>query len=115
MRSVLAVVLGYVATAVLVVLSHAATHSLPVLLAAGFVAAVAGGHVAGAVARKAPIGHAAALAAFMAVMGVVSLAMPVPEAEMAPPAWWIPTVTTIGIAGALAGGWLSARRAPALA
>lgn len=71
-----------------------------------FLAAVAGGYVAGMVASVARLAHASAL-------GVLMLGMTLgPNAEPAPgqPRWYPTLIALLALAGCVAGGWLRARR-----
>jgi hypothetical protein len=122
LRSIGAVVAGYAIMVILVMASFAVAGSLfkmrvrtpggdapaptPSYLAynlsSGLVAAVAGGWVTGCIAKHNLLWHAGALALLIAAMGVVSARRPQPGQ----PSWYPLTITAIGVAGALAGGWL---------
>jgi hypothetical protein len=130
LRSVLAILAGYVVMAVIVMAgtaAAAAAFGLPLAPnagapvptpGAGYLAAnllvsalgaVAGGWVAAHVARRRPLTHAAVLAALLVAAGLATLGRPQPGQ----PAWYPPVLLVLGPAGALLGGLLrSARRVP---
>ncbi|MGF1550749.1 MAG: hypothetical protein ACFBQW_09545 [Sphingomonadaceae bacterium] len=75
-----------------------------------FLSALAGGWLAARLAPRAPLAHAAALAAVIAIAGLVEGA----SAEAVNrPGWYLWTVTLLGMAGALAGGWMRSRTSSA--
>jgi hypothetical protein len=70
-----------------------------------FLAAVAGGYVAGVVAATAPLAHASVLGALMLGMTVASGAEP----ALGQPLWYAMTVALLALAGCATGGWLRKR------
>jgi hypothetical protein len=131
LRSVFAVILGYLAAVLLVVAGLGLAGMLflpppgrpygpgvsPAYLIANVLvsiaAAVVGGLTAGIVARRSPILHASALAAIMFIVGIASM---VASGGAAPgqPAWYPLAIAVIGPVGALVGGWLQQRRSGAV-
>lgn len=125
MRSVLAVVAGFAAMAVIVIVATivlaALLHPeaeggpttptsawLAVNFAYSFAAAALGGWVTARLAPRAPFGHAVALAALalaFALPGIVGGAQP------GQPAWYPPVLAALALAGILIGGRFAARRA----
>jgi hypothetical protein len=128
LRSVAAVVAGYVLMAVLVMATSAAlmaalpgafvapdgTHKIPEPVAAWFAFALlysftfacAGGYLAARIAGSGELRHAAALAGLMAVMSLLILADPGGRI----PKWWTAGEMIVGIAGVLLGArWREAR------
>lgn len=76
-------------------------------LVLSFLAAVLGSWVTTLIAGSAPMTHAAALAALVFVMGLVSARQAGSAGHHAgQPTWYPWVITTIGIAGVLAGGLL---------
>jgi hypothetical protein len=73
----------------------------------GFVAAVSGGAVAGAVARRAEIHHAALLAVLMVVLETVEA----PFATETGPVWYELAALLTGVCGVLLGGVFARWRA----
>lgn len=123
LRSVGAVIVGFVASAVLVVLGTlGAALALagpdgaptPAYLAANLAvslgAALSGGGTAAWVARRRPLLHAGVLALIMAAMSLPGLGRP----AAGQPTWYPAALLVIGAGGALAGGWWASRRASAL-
>jgi hypothetical protein len=125
MRSVLAVLAGFAAMTVVVIVATvlaagmlpepsrasqatATTAWLAVNFAYSLAAAMLGGWLAARLAPHAPFAHAIALAA-------VALAMAAPSilrgASAGQPGWYPAVMTAIAVAGILAGGRLSRRRA----
>jgi hypothetical protein len=123
-RSIGAVLAGYAAMAVVVVLAtklavklmslQAPPGGMPaptggylvVNLLYSFAAALLGGWITARLAASSPLGHAAALAGFALLMAVVSsLAGPQAQGQ---PAWYPWVIGLLGAAGVLAGGWLRA-------
>ena len=112
-RSVLAVVGGFVAMAVGVQLmflpfyigasaaQEPSTQNMVWMLLGGSLAATLGGYVAGFVAGRAPLKHAAALAGLCSILSGVCLLLPGPA-----PFWFQAGNCVIGLAGPLLGGWL---------
>jgi hypothetical protein len=116
LRSVVAVVVGYVlfaamAQALFVLSGHAphAPASVPFMLltvVAGVAFAAAGGYVAAWLAGRRPIAHALAMAVLLAVGAAVSLA-----ATLGHGAIWTQVAALVFMApSAVLGGWLHARR-----
>lgn len=128
LRSVLAVVFGFVCTALVVTIGTIAATAalvpgglaamrsgapLPVPVSSGYLsvnltlseaAAVLGGWVAARLSPAAPIGHVAALAALMLAMSVVSAAT---GGRAGQPAWYPGVIAAIGVIGVFAGGLLT--------
>jgi hypothetical protein len=121
LRSLTAVVagFGFMTTAVLIgtnlvgVLLHAAGYpNLMVgagLLVAGL-AAVMGGWIAGRIAVVAPLQHAMALAALLALLTTMMMGGELPPGT---PGWYPGVVGGVGVAGVLLGGWLRSAAAHA--
>ncbi len=128
LRSVLAVVVGYVVLAVCTTLmigalgrafpeynraeeSHAAPPLLPVVLnlLLGVPCAAVGGFTTAWLARRAPLVHAAALAVIvLALGGLYALTM----SGGPQPTWYLVLLPVCGAVGIFAGGWAgSGRRA----
>jgi hypothetical protein len=127
MRSLLAVVAGFAAMAVTVIVATIVLAELlypeakdspttptsawlAVNFAYSFAAAALGGWVAARLAPRAPFGHAVALAALalaFALPGIVGGAQP------GQPAWYPPVLAALALAGILIGGRFAARRAAA--
>jgi len=78
-------------------------------LAVSLAAAMAGGGLAARLAAKAPLAHAAVLAAAIGAMSVAYAGAPQPGQ----PGWYGAAIAVLGVAGALAGGLVVQRRAPA--
>lgn len=117
-RSVLAVVAGYVVICAVVLgfswLLPPETLALRMLFVAyGFVAAVLGGYVAAALAGRSSFRHAAALAGAGVTLAILSLVFSVDD----DPLWFHLANTAVPAGGVLVGGWLRERqvRARALA
>jgi hypothetical protein len=125
-RSVLAVITGYVLTAVIVIACTllAAKYMIPedavepprayliVNIAYSLLAAMAGGYLTAWIARRAPLAHAGALALVVVTMGVATMAGG-PQGQAGVFGWGI---VGLGVIGALGGGALRAvqvRRSPA--
>jgi hypothetical protein len=123
LRSVLAVVGGFVTMAAGVQLMFLASYisagasvepstlSMAWMLLGGFLAATLGGYVTGFIAGRGPLKHAAALAALCALLSGVCLLLPGPA-----PFWFQLGNCVVGVAGPLLGGWLrelQVRRRPA--
>lgn len=126
-RSIAAVVVGYVMSAFIVVLGTTAAAALllprpqagavPQITTAylvadlliAVVAAIAGGMVAAAIGQRAPILHAAALAVLMFVVGIGS-SVAAGGALPGQPAWYPLAIAVIGPLGVLVGGWLQSNR-----
>lgn len=128
LRSVAAVVLGFVTMAVIVMAGTMAAVAvlvpgglaaamkappatpsaryLATNLIVSFAAAVAGGWVAARVAPRAPVAHLLALAALLLVMSLVTAATGETTGQ---PAWYPWTIAVLGLAGVAAGGYLRAR------
>jgi hypothetical protein len=122
LRSIGAVVAGYAAMVVLVMVSFAVAAKafkmapgraggdgvtpprgyLVFNLVSGLVAAIVGGWVTGCIAQRNMLLHALALALLIAAMGVLSARKPQPGQ----PQWYPWTITLIGVVGALIGGEL---------
>ncbi len=115
-RSALAVVAGYLFTAVLVRAMGAVLRAaLPepegslgyfVGLAGGFVFAFAGGHTCARLARRAELLHAVVLAGIFAALGVALVSAAPPEARS-----YAAGEVVAGVLGVLAGGYVRARAA----
>jgi hypothetical protein len=128
LRSVLSVIVGYVVVAIVVVVTtmlaamalipgarnamKSGTHPPPTRaylvanLACSVLAAVAGGYVTAVMAIVAPLQHAAALAVLFAVVSLATSRGGRPQPGQ--PRWYPLTILVLGVAGALAGGWLRA-------
>jgi hypothetical protein len=119
LRSVLAVVLGYVVFAAsafaVFQLSGRAPHAVApvpfmlVSVASGMVFALAGGYLAGWLAGRRAFGHGLAMAALLAVGAAVSLASTLGHGAV----WSQIAALTLMAPSAAAGGWLRARGAAA--
>jgi hypothetical protein len=81
---------------------------LTVNLAYSFAAAVVAGYVAGLVAGRAPVGHAAALAAGIFTLGFLGVARGATASGQ--PSWYPYAITVLGPLGLVLGGWLRQRR-----
>ena len=117
LRSIVAVVGGFVLMAALVI---AGTFSAAALLAGpggepgtsylaanlllSFLAAVAGGHACGRIAGRSPLLHAAALALIVLALGLLG------EGGSVQPHWYKLLIPILGSAGVMAGAWLVRRR-----
>lgn len=127
-RSILAVVAGFLVTAILVMATSAlaatafglplmstaetptvtpSTGYLVVNLVCSALAAIAGGWVAATVGQRHPMAHAGALAALLAIGGAVGVASPQPGQ----PTWYPTALLVLGPLGALTGGFLRQLRA----
>lgn len=124
LRSVGIVLLGYLVMAVIVVVStaglvrllapqaahpepgHPASSYVGANLAAGLLAALTGGWVVARLAERAPIGHGLALAALVAVMGLISAR----QQGAKQPAWYRVVMPLIGAAGSVLGAYIAAPR-----
>ena len=125
MRSVLAVIVGFAAMAVIVIVAtiglaelmypDAARGSptppttawLAVNFAYSFAAATLGGWLAARLAPRAPFAHAIALAVLALVMALPGL---IGGAQPEQPAWYPTAVAVVALGGILVGGALAARR-----
>ena len=127
-RSILAVIAGYLVTAILVVVKFAAMTSLipgaapkagqlqfpstglqVVSLILDFASAILGGYVAAWIARRNQIQHALALGILMVLLGILSMSI----SRGSEPVWYQIALIVISIPGALLGGMLRARQRPA--
>ncbi len=72
-------------------------------LALSFIGAVFGGWLAARIGDRAPMAHAAALAALTALLAIISASQTVAGPQ---PSWYAAVVGTIGVVGVLAGGKL---------
>jgi hypothetical protein len=122
LRSLLSVIAGYAAIALLISLltlvavgvmlggdySVVTPAYLIVNFSYGAVCALAGGYLTAWLARRKAMPHAAALAGLMLVMGVIGLFTPM-EGQ-AQPLWYALGITAVGVIFALAGGYLRARQ-----
>ena len=112
------VMLGTFATAPLAAGATGAAALPPAYLAAilvvGALAAMLAGFVAAHIATMHRQWHAVLLALVMLVLAVVMILSPPPEAG-AQPKWYLPTLAVLGPLAAVLGGWLRARREPAVA
>jgi len=116
LRSTLAVLLGYVvfaasAFAVFRLAGYAPHAAVPasfrlVSVVLGVVFAVAGGYVAAWVAGRRPWAHGIAVAALLALGAAVSLAMTLGRGAV----WSQVAALVLMAPGAVAGGWIRARR-----
>lgn len=117
LRSLLAMIAGYVVITVLVVMANAVVFhgsslegppELPlqlILIAMSALAAVVGGYVAAAIGRSRPLLHGAALGLFLAGVGIAMLVSG--QSDMGPakePRWFAIAVLSVGLAGATLGG-----------
>ncbi len=76
-----------------------------------FAAAILGGWVTARMAPKSPFAHGGALACVMVIFALGDiLARGAPEAAARQPSWYGWAVSLTGAAGALVGGWLRARQ-----
>ena len=128
LRSVLAVIAGYVVLAVTVMIgtaAAAAAFGLPVLpdpaaaapmpgtgylalnLVVSALGAAAGGWVAAHLARRRPVAHATVLAVLLLAAGIAMLGRPQPGQ----PSWYPTVLLVLGPVGALLGGLLRGTRA----
>jgi peptidoglycan/LPS O-acetylase OafA/YrhL len=111
-RSVLAVIGGYVVVAVAVMALFAAwfrdeaqtptSGFMALSLAYGFVFTIVGGYAAAWIAGRAELAHGAALAVLMAVLGVVSLTLSFGQQ----PLWYQVALILSPLPAAPLGGWL---------
>ena len=128
LRSILAVIVGYVAMAVITIIAMAILApafglsmdptSHPTMLPGGYLAgnvigavvsAVVGGWVCGRLAPRAPLGHALILAGLVFALGLVFATM---ESGKGPaPRWYFVALPIIGAIGAAVGGRLAVRPA----
>lgn len=125
LRSVLAIVAGYLVSAVLVfvgftVLGRIAPSAMSAaglaaaprpglvlgILLMDVVIAVVGGYVTALIARRAPIGHALALGVLMFILGIVT-AWASPERE---PTWYAIWMPIVVLPAAVVGGMIRARQ-----
>jgi len=119
-RTLLAVLGGVLTTVVLVGLTTWAaaaalgiapgrptTAYLAANLALSAASAVAGGYAAAALASRARLAHAGALAVVLLALSIYAIAQPV---EVGQPPWYPYALTALGPLGALAGGAIRARR-----
>ena len=127
LRSILAVIAGFLVTAIIVMAtsalaamafglpamstSDATTGAPTVAPSAGYLttnlvcsalAAIVGGWTAGTIGRRHPMGHAGGLAVLLAIGGAVGVAWPQPGQ----PTWYPASLLVIGPVGALIGGFL---------
>ncbi len=125
LRSILAIVAGYVVMSVITIAAVFALVSAAGLsftaqpppqlplgylianLASGFIAAAVGGLIAATVANRARRRHALLLALLILSAGV---AYALSSADTTQPAWYRWTLPLIGALGAAAGGWLRHNR-----
>jgi hypothetical protein len=119
LRSLAAVFAGFLAIVILVLGSAPVTARLlstettprptsaylAVNLVSGFLCAGAGGWLAGHIAAAHPQWHAAALAALVLGLGVMTAAQG-GAARAGQPSWYVWTLPFVGAAGALLGGWV---------
>jgi hypothetical protein len=113
-RSVLAVVAGYVVICAIVLtfswlLPPTTVGSRMLFVAYGFLAALTGGYVAAVLAGRAPFRHAVALACAGVTLALLSLVFSLEEE----PLWFHLANTAVPTAGVLLGGWLKERQARA--
>jgi hypothetical protein len=114
-RSVLAVVGGFAAMAVIVIavtplamkamrveIARPTRSYMVVNLAYSFTAALAGGYLAALIAGRAPIGHGVALAVFMLVMSGVSAK----QSWGQQPKWYVAVLSLGGPVFCMLGAWL---------
>jgi hypothetical protein len=127
LRSILALIAGFLVTAIIVMAttalaamafglpmistSEAMTEGPTVTPSTGYLvtnlvcsalAAIVGGWTAAIVGRRHPMGHAGGLAALLAIGGAVGVAWPQPGQ----PTWYPASLLVIGPVGALIGGFL---------
>jgi hypothetical protein len=127
LRSILAVIAGFLVTAIIVMATTAlaamafglpmlstseATAGAPTVtpstgylitnLVCSALAAIVGGWTAATIGRRHPMGHAGGLAVLLAVGGAVGVAWPQPGQ----PTWYPTSLLVIGPLGALFGGFL---------
>lgn len=126
LRSIIAVLVGYLALALIVGLgvTAAAIATLgtaapspaiqltPTYLAANlavsFLGAVVGGFVAARLARTSQFMHAAFLAGILVILGLIT-ALTGGQTALGQPLWYGWTIPLVGGLGALLGGWLHTR------
>lgn len=128
-RSVGAVLAGFVAATIIVLVSTliAVALMLPpagpgmmpeptgsylaVNLFCGLLAAIFGGWLAARLARRAPLGHAMAVGTIMLVLGLAVAAMESDGTSGRQPGWYLYALPLIGWIGASLGGVLRSRQA----
>ncbi|MFN2316920.1 MAG: hypothetical protein ABR551_01860 [Gemmatimonadales bacterium] len=127
LRSVGAVLAGFVAATIVVVLSTALAVALmlppagpgmmpeptgpylAVNLFCGLLAAIFGGWLAARLARRAPLGHAMAVGTIMLVLGLAAAAMESDGSSGSQPGWYLYALPLLGWIGASLGGVVEAR------
>jgi hypothetical protein len=132
LRSVGAVLAGFVAATIIVLLSTviAVKLMLPpagpgvmpeptgsylaVNLACGLLAAIAGGWLAARLALRAPLGHAMAVGTILLVLGLAAAAMESDGTSGSQPGWYLYAVALIGWIGASLGGVFRSRQVEAV-
>lgn len=130
MRSFLAVLAGFLAVALLVMVGVAAATAafvpgglasmrkapagvtlsstyLAANLLVSFVAAVLGGWLTARLAPHVPMGHVMGLAALLIAMSIIGAMGETTQATQ--PEWYTITIAIAGVVGVLAGGWLHTR------
>jgi hypothetical protein len=119
LRSILAVLAGYVATAVIVMagtfaamaalgMTMTSTPTPPYLAAnllVSFAAAVVGGWVCARIAPARATAHGVALAAVFFLFAM----LPMGGAANGQPGWYVPAIAAIGVVGVMAGALLEQR------
>lgn len=81
-------------------------------LAYGLIFAAVGGYVTAQVAQRSELSHSVALAVVILVLGVAyafSGGSAGPD-QPAPPTWYLVVLPAVGVVGAILGGWLRARQ-----
>lgn len=128
LRSLGAVVAGFVVATIIVLLSTviAVKLMLPpagpgmmpeptgsylaVNLGCGFLAAIVGGWLAARVAPKAPLGHAMTVGTIMLVLGLATAAMESDGTAGNQPGWYLYALSVLGWIGASIGGLMRSRQ-----
>jgi hypothetical protein len=115
LRSIIAIAGGYLSIAILTMLTFAVLFNffpgvfsggfppLPwvlLILAFGFIYAVAGGYITAYLATQARFNHVLALAGLMVVLGIISAIF----SSAAQPLWYQLALIVLGLAGVLLGG-----------
>jgi peptidoglycan/LPS O-acetylase OafA/YrhL len=120
-RSVLAIVAGYLVMAIAITVLFAVSFPDPVVnpsnafmlfsLAYGFLFATLGGYTTAWIARRAEMSHATALAAFAAILGIISM-IATTDSE---PLWFELASLIVVVVAVLLGGSMRARQVAELA
>lgn len=121
-KSIVSVLAGYLATAVLIVITTMLAGSvmldasnvpttpyLIVNLILGIGSAMAGGYVTAMIAPQNPKMHTYYLAGLIIIIGLLSMSEPLDGQ----PSWYPWVVMLIGVVGVITGGWLQQRKSNA--